>query len=320
MIEDPSKRKGLGRGLSALLGDGTTEDYPVLDRGRPPRELPIEYLRPNPNQPRKHFDEESLEQLADSILEKGLLQPLLVRKIPQEVNVYEIVAGERRWRAAQKAHLHQVPVIIRALGDREVLEISLIENIQRQDLSPIEEANGYQRLIEEFGYSQEQLAQSVGKSRPHVSNLLRLLSLPESIQHMLNMGQLSAGHARALIGNPDAERLAKDIVERGLTVRDAERMATNSGKRTSSKSTPAEPQEKDADTLALEHSLSAALGLTVNLRHSTNGGELRIRYSSLDQLEDLLHRLLRQEAEEPPPEEPLHPGDAGNEVPPASTH
>ena len=310
MSDDPSKRKGLGRGLSALLDDGTTEDYQQSDRSRG-RELPIEQLTPNRFQPRHHFDEAGLEQLAESIREQGILQPILVRRRADQPNQYEIIAGERRWRAAQRAQLHQVPVVIKELSDREALEVALIENIQRQDLTPIDEALGYQRLAQEFGHTQEALAQAVGKSRSHIANLLRLLTLPEAVQRMIDSGALSAGHARTLVGRDDAEALARQMVEADMTVRQSEQLIAERRGRGARKpaEAKAEPPPKDADTKALERSLSQALGLVVDIRHSGAGGALSIHYTSLEQLDDLLHRLIRSVGPDTIDEEPLDGGD-----------
>jgi ParB family chromosome partitioning protein len=312
MTDDPSKRKGLGRGLSALLGDSTTEDYPMLDRSRGAREVPIEQLRPNPLQPRQNFDEAALEQLADSIREQGVLQPILVRRVADQPNQYEIIAGERRWRAAQRARLHQMPVVIKDLTDREALEVALIENIQRQDLNAIEEAMGFQRLMQEFGHTQEALAQAIGKSRPHIANLLRLLTLPESVQSMIARGELSAGHARTLVGRTDAEALAKQIAEAGMTVRQSEQLVGEGRRSRGTAGAPAAgagAKGKDADTVALERSLSQTLGLRVDIRHRDDGGSLSIHYTSLEQLDDLLRRLIRTVGIGRDDEDPLEPGD-----------
>jgi len=314
MIDDPSKRKGLGRGLSALLDEPMSDD-PGAERPRTTREVPIEQLLPNRLQPRHHFDEDALEQLAASIREQGILQPILVRHIAGQANQFEIVAGERRWRAAQRAQLHQVPVVIKDLSDREALEVALIENIQRQDLSPIDEALGYQRLSQEFGYTQEALAQAIGKSRSHIANLLRLLTLPEPVQRMLDGGELSAGHARTLVGRDDAEDLAKQIMQGELTVRQTEQFVAEHRGRAKKTRRPPVTLPKDADTTALERSLSQALGLIVDIRHGEGGGVLTIFYTSLEQLDDLLHRLIRSVAPDAMGEDPLGPGDQGDALP-----
>ncbi len=294
-------RKGLGKGLSALLGD----DRPVFEDsadGAAPsagpnsgrRLLPIEFLERNADQPRHHFDEDALADLATSIKQKGLLQPILVRELGP--NQYQIVAGERRWRAAQKAGIHEVPVVVKDLTDGEVLEIAIIENIQRQDLSAIEEAVAYRKLIEEFGHTQEAVAEGVGKSRSHVTNLLRLLSLPEKVQGMVDEGKISMGHARALIGAEDPLTLAKRIIDEGLSVRQTEALAGEAKGRTrreprpgGSGSSPA--GKKDADTVALEKDLSAATGMKVSIDHEGEGGKVTITYGTLEELDELCSKL-----------------------------
>lgn len=279
-------RRGLGRGLSALLDE---VDAPA---GEAPRtagttEIPVEVVRPNPNQPRRRFDEAELEELAQSIREKGVLQPILVRPGAQGGD-YEIVAGERRWRAAQRAGVRALPALIRSLSDAEVLEIAIVENVQRADLSPIEEAEGYRALIDQFGRTQAQVAETIGKSRVHVANALRLLQLPEPVREMVREGRLTAGHARPLIGAPDAERLAEDVADRNLTVRQAEALAR--GRRGGDASGPL---RKDADTAALETDLAEVLGLPVEIRDRHGAGELRIRYANLEQLDEVCRRLSR---------------------------
>ena len=281
-MPEESRHRGLGRGLSALLGEGGTEARPGdAPRGAP--KIPIAFLKPNPFQPRRLFREEDLRELANSIREKGVLQPIVVRPAGQP-DSFEIVAGERRWRAAQLAQLHDVPVIIRELTDAETLEIALIENIQRADLNAIEEAGGYQELMSRFSYTQEQLADAVGKSRSHIANMLRLLRLPESVKAMIVEGSLSAGHARTLVGTSDPEKLAREIVAGGMNVREAEqRKAAPKGGRGA---------QKDADTKALESNLSNQLGLKVEIAHQGDkGGTVRIYYKSLEQLDDLCRRL-----------------------------
>jgi ParB family chromosome partitioning protein len=278
-------RRGLGRGLAALLDEA--EGAPVGE-SRPTggAEIPVESVRPNPNQPRSRFDEVELDALAQSIREKGVLQPILVRPGAHGGD-YEIVAGERRWRAAQRAGLRTVPALIRSLSDAEVLEIAIVENVQRADLSPIEEAEGYRILMEKFGRTQAEVAETVGKSRAHVANTLRLLQLPDSVRDMVREGRLTPGHARPLIGAANAERLAEEIAERGLTARQAEAMTRAPGR-------PRAPRGgKDADTLALETDLSDVLGLKVEIRDSGGAGEVRIRYASLEQLDDVCRRLSR---------------------------
>lgn len=284
------QKKRLGRGLAALIGDDTTEEG-VIDGARSYRSLPIEFLAPSPRNPRKTFDDEDLGELVESVRSRGVLQPLLVR--PLDHGQYEIVAGERRWRAAQQAGLHEVPAIIRDLTDAEALELALVENIQRADLNPVEEAEGYRQLIDEYGYTQQQLAEAVGKSRSHVANTIRLLTLPAKVIGMMEEGLLSAGHARALIATANPEALADQIIVQGLSVRDAEGLA-----RIAQDGENAEPRKqrrvsmKDADTLALEKRLYDALGLAVAVNHrGESGGELRIRYKTLDQLDLVCRRL-----------------------------
>ena len=281
-------RKGLGRGLSALLVD--------VDPGQgasaaPVRTLPIERIVPNPDQPRRTFDEAELEDLTRSVREKGVIQPLIVRKDPANAARYQIVAGERRWRAAQRAQLHELPVVVREFSDVEVLEIAIIENIQRADLNPVDEARGYRQLMDRFGHTQEKLAEALGKSRSHIANLLRLLSLPDPVLDMLIDGRLTAGHARALVPLADPLPLALQIVQNKLSVREAEKRAktpVQPGTRM-----PARAPAKDADTRALEGDLSAALGLGVSIAHRADGqgGQLIVTYRDLDDL-DRLCRLL----------------------------
>lgn len=289
-MADESPRKGLGRGLSALLGDDDT-DYAALDKVRSGRDVPIEYLRANPFQPRHRFDKDDQESLVASVREHGILQPILVRRVPSEGEdavSYEIIAGERRWRAAQEARLTRVPVLVRDFNDSEALEIALVENVQRVDLSPIEEAAGYQRLIDEFGHTQEALGQLIGRSRSHIANTMRLLNLPEEVRGMLADGRLTAGHARALLGTEDPVALARRIIRGGLNVRQAERM-----KRSGDPKPPSEPPHKDADTLALEKNLSNALGLNVEIVHDAHrGGSVRIKYRTLEQLDEVCRRLI----------------------------
>ena len=283
MMHAPKKR--LGRGLAALIGDDTSEEAMVQD-ARSLRHMPIEMLRASPNNPRKHFAEADLDELAKSIRDKGLLQPLVVR--PLEQGEYEIVAGERRWRAAQRAGIHDVPVLIRELSDGEALEIALIENIQRSDLNPLEEARAYGMLLEQFLYTQQQLAESIGKSRSHVSNTLRLLTLPDSVRQQIEQGILTAGHARALVATDSPAELADQIIKLGLSVREAEGLARDAapGRKAKAKA------EKDADTQALEKAVSEAIGLKVEISHKGDaGGGILISYKTLDQLDDICHRL-----------------------------
>jgi ParB family transcriptional regulator, chromosome partitioning protein len=278
----PEQHRGLGRGLSALIGDDVA-------RGEPPRgarTVPVAFLRPNRFQPRKTFSQEDLDDLAASIKENGLLQPILVRPVKGETDAFEIVAGERRWRAAQMAKLHDVPVVVRDVTDGQSLELAIIENVQRADLNAVEEATAYRELMDQFSYTQDDVAHQVGKSRSHVANTLRLLKLPPTVQTMIRAGQLTAGHARTLIGAADPEALAREIVESELNVREAEQRSKPSPKKGH------DSAEKDADTKALEISLSNMLGLKVQiLDKGERGGELKIVYKTLEQLDDVCRRL-----------------------------
>ena len=286
-LADETKKRGLGRGLSALLGD-KTDEYASLDRARLTKSVPIEFLHPGAAQPRRHFNDDAIAALVDSVREKGVLQPLLVRRHPAKTNAYEIVAGERRWRAAQKAGLTEVPVVIKELDDREALELALIENIQREDLTAIEEAAGYQRLMDEFGHTQEDLSHVIGKSRSHIANLLRLLTLPESVQHMVDDGRLSASHARALVSTEEPAVWAELVVERGLNVRQIEQMVKKSSTKPAKKVASA---VRDPNILALESDLSQLLGLKVSIKTKGESGKIDIAYETLEQLDDVLHRL-----------------------------
>jgi ParB family chromosome partitioning protein len=278
----------LGRGLAALIGDVGDERAPD-EHDRKPRRAPIESLKPNPRNPRRDFTDAELDELAASIRERGIIQPIVVRAAPGAKNDFEIIAGERRWRAAQQAKLHEVPVLIHDVSDKEALELAIVENVQRADLNPLEEALGYQQLIAEFGYTQVALADVIGKSRPHVANTLRLLKLPESVLSYIREGKLAAGHARALINAEDPEGAARQIVEGGMTVRDAEAMAARPGK---AKRVSKGRATKDADTMALEKALSDSLGMLVTIMHKANGsGEVRVRYSNLEQLDAISRRL-----------------------------
>ncbi|GAA4771672.1 ParB/RepB/Spo0J family partition protein [Stakelama sediminis] len=286
-------RPGLGRGLSALLGDVDREE--PIEGGAPPagiRMLPVSALAPHPGQPRRHFDEEAIAELANSIAQRGLIQPIVVRPHGKD---FQIVAGERRWRAAQRARLHNVPVIVRELSDAETLEIALVENIQRQDLNAIEEADAYRKLIEEFGHTQEALARLVAKSRSHIANLLRLLDLPVQVQKMVIEDELQMGHARALIGAPDPLALAQRVRDKQLTVRETERLVrqARSGKkdRKTEGNGGSGDTGQDADLQALEQQLGDVLGLHVRISHSDKGGALTINYSTLDQLDMVCQRL-----------------------------
>jgi ParB family chromosome partitioning protein len=258
-------------------------------RVAPTRTAAIEFLHPSAMQPRTSFDDDKLEQLAQSIREQGVLQPILVREHRTRKGEWEIVAGERRWRAAQKAQLHEVPIVVRDLSDRDTLEIALIENVQRQDLNPIEEARAYRRLMQEFAYTQETLSEHIGKSRSHIANLLRLLELPEVVREMLSDGRLSVGHARPIINLPNVVELAETIVAKGLSVREAERLAQK--KKTKYGRVAKPPREKDADTKALERDLTAKLGLKTEIQFDGKGGSLVIHYQSLEQLDEIIAKL-----------------------------
>jgi ParB family transcriptional regulator, chromosome partitioning protein len=279
------KRASLGRGLAALFGE--TGARPLADIAGP-RVVPIETIRPSPFQPRRHFGEEELEGLAQSIREKGIVQPLLVRPAEDEAADFELVAGERRWRAAQRAGLHEVPIVVRPLGNSEVLEIALVENLQREDLSPLEEADAYSRLLKDFGRSQGELATAVGKSRSHVANTVRLLSLPPPVRRQVEEGALTAGHARALLAAPDPAALAGEVVRRGLNVR-----ATEALVRRRAAQPPRRSKPREADTVALESELATVLGLRVSLNPKGRGGSLTLHYTSLDQLDRVLALLRR---------------------------
>ncbi|MGA7267961.1 MAG: ParB/RepB/Spo0J family partition protein [Aestuariivirga sp.] len=280
-----AQKKRLGRGLAALIGDDTSEAAVVQDI-RSLRHMPIELIHASPNNPRKHFADADLDDLANSIREKGLLQPIVVR--PRADGEYEIVAGERRWRASQRAGIHEVPVLIRELNDGEALEIALIENIQRSDLNPLEEARAYGLLLEQFSYTQQQLADSVGKSRSHIANTLRLLTLPDTVRSLIEDGKLTAGHARTLVAADSPAELADQIIKLGLSVREAESLVRDASP--SSRPRKTRP-EKDADTKALELSVTQALGLKVLVDHRTSGGTVTISYKTLEQLEEICRKL-----------------------------
>lgn len=316
-------RQSLGRGLDALFGDAA-EEAPVnmeptakaaaspssaapgvsaapasaaLTKGL--TELPVEHMAPSRFQPRRVFDDKQIDELASSIKDKGVLQPLLVRAAPD--GTYEIIAGERRWRAAQRAKVYQVPVIIKEFTDLEVLEVALVENLQRADLTPLEEAEGYQRLLDEFGHTQEALAEALGKSRAHIANMIRLLSLPDGVKQLLDEGKLSMGHARALIGAEGASALAREIVSKGLSVRQVEKLVKKHGKsgRPRKATLVQAAQPKDADTRALEVRLEEALGLKVDISFNGKSGVLALSYSDLEQLDDLISRLTKQKPSRP---------------------
>lgn len=279
--------KKLGMGLSALLGNDEAE-FSELEAGEPAKTVAITHLHPGKYQPRHKFGDEQLQDLSQSIREKGVLQPLLVRPHPDQVGEFEIIAGERRWRAAQLAQVHEVPVIVRDFDDKETLEVALVENLQRQDLSPLEEADGYHRLMHEFSHTQEQLAQALGKSRSHVANTLRLLTLPGEVRNLLDSGDLSAGHARCLVGVSGAVELAQEIVKKGLNVRQTEKLVKAGDEEGKSKA--AKPV-KDADTIALEKDLANMLGLKVTIKDRGGKGQVVIQYETLEQLDGVLARL-----------------------------
>ena len=295
MVERKSKSRGLGRGLSSLMGDLNNETLTSNENSESQtieKLVPVEKIYPNPNQPRKSFQEEKLIELANSIKTKGIVQPLIVRKKKGTKESFEIVAGERRWRAAQRAQIHELPVIIKEFTDIEVLEIAIIENVQRADLNPIEEALGYKNLMENFDHTQDGLSKEIGKSRSHIANLLRLLNLPSSVQELLISGQLTAGHARALVTCDNPLAIAKQIISLGLSVRDAERLAKNVGeKKVSNK---AKTKEKPADTVLLEADLSAALKMKVSINHEEGKekGLISIVYKSLDELDRISEVIL----------------------------
>ncbi len=290
MAEDGRSR--LGRGLAALIGDAGGAPAAV-ERGRSQRRVPIEFLKPNPKNPRHDFSPAELDELTASIKERGIIQPVLVRASKGSKDNYEIIAGERRWRAAQRAGLHDVPIVVLEVNDSEALELAIIENVQRSDLNAIEEAAGYQALVDEHHRSHDDVAKIVGKSRAHITNTMRLLKLSEPIKAYIRAGKLSAGHARMLVGQPNAEELAEMIVDRGLNVRQVEALARKSGKEQAKEVKPKKRAGKDADTIALEKRLSDALGLQVSVDHRGKGGVLQIHYRDLDQLEAVLLKLER---------------------------
>tara|TARA_R110002126_G_scaffold53121_8_gene143977 strand:+ start:820 stop:1740 length:921 start_codon:yes stop_codon:yes gene_type:complete len=296
------KNRRLGRGLSALLGETEGESFETTTTAASPapasrdgvRMLAIELIRPNPDQPRKAMAEAELEALAASIAEKGIVQPILVRPAKGPGEAYEIVAGERRWRAAQRARLHEVPALVRELSDQETLEIGIVENVQRADLNPVEEAQAYRQLIDRYGHTQDDIARAVSKSRSHVANMVRLLSLPAIVLTFLSEGKISTGHARAIATAPDPAGLAQVIVDKGLSVRGAEGLARQALDRPSPvrrQPPAASSPDKDADTRSLEADISARLGLDVDIRHGSDGGEVRVRYTTLEQLDDVCRRL-----------------------------
>jgi ParB family chromosome partitioning protein len=293
------KATPLGRGLSALFGDADAsyqpgQPRPVEPKGGTQRNMPVTWLRSGMFQPRRHFDETALNELAASVRERGILEPLLVRAMPAQTgagpNNYEIIAGERRWRAAQIAGLHEVPVLVRDLTDREALEFGIIENVQREDLSPLEEGEGYQRLIEEFDHTQEALSRIVGKSRPHIANMMRLLSLPEGVRALINEGKLTSGHARALVPARNPLALAQEIVRKGLNVRQAETLAKKDQDNPEIHRKKASAQDS-ADVVALEKELERVIGLKVKVATKGKGGTLTLHYTDLDQLDEIIKKL-----------------------------
>jgi ParB family transcriptional regulator, chromosome partitioning protein len=292
MAEEGKSR--LGRGLAALIGEVGDEMGNLERKGFVPRHVPVEFLRPNPRNPRKRFDDDDLQELTQSIKDRGIIQPIVVRPIPNHREEYEIVAGERRWRAAQKAGLHKVPVVVVTIDDKTSLEYAILENVQRADLNPIEESEGYSRLMVEFSYTQENLSKIIGKSRSHIANMLRLADLPVGVRKLLMERKLTAGHGRALLSVKDPLQVAKRVLDEGLSVRQVEEIAQNdNADPVKAEATAAKPAkvEKDPDTRALEKALQDVLGLTVSIDHKGKGGELRIKYKTLEQLDGLCRRL-----------------------------
>jgi ParB family transcriptional regulator, chromosome partitioning protein len=287
MADEPARSR-LGRGLASLIGDMGAETGAAVERARNQRRLPVDFLRANPRNPRREFAPAELDELAASVKEHGIIQPIVVRAVRGAAEAYEIIAGERRWQAAQRAGLHEVPVVVLDVNDSEALALAIVENVQRADLNPLEEAAGYQALLNEFKYHQDDVAKTVGRSRSHIANTLRLLKLPEGVKASIRSGALSAGHARALIGLDEPERLAQEVLERGLNVRQVEQLAQRWGKE---KTRP--PRRKPADTIELEKKLSDVLGLVVTVDQRGDGGTMQIRYRSLDQLDDIVRRLER---------------------------
>jgi len=290
MAEEGKSR--LGRGLAALIGEVGEEMGTLERKGYTPKSVPVELLRPNPRNPRKVFDDTDLSELTQSIKDRGIIQPIVARPIPNHRDEYEIVAGERRWRAAQRAGLHRVPVVVVTIDDKTSLEYAILENVQRADLNPIEEAEGYARLMQEFSYTQETLSKIIGKSRSHIANMLRLTDLPASVRKLLIERKLTAGHGRALLSVKDPVQVSKRILDEGLSVRQVEEIAQgDAGSAKAAKGPKPARAEKDPDTRALEKALQDVLGLTVSIDHKGEGGELRIKYKTLDQLDGLCRRL-----------------------------
>jgi ParB family chromosome partitioning protein len=292
MAEDAARSR-LGRGLAALIGDVGTESSAERPRGQ--RRAPTSSLRPNARNPRRIFSDVELDELTASLRERGMIQPIVARPVRGAPDAFEIIAGERRWRAAQRAGLHEVPVVIIEASDQEALQLAIIENVQRADLNPLEEAEGYRALIRDFSHSQDDVARMVGKSRSHVANTLRLQTLPDRVKEHIQSGRLSAGHARALVGHHDAERLAEEIVTRGLNVRQVEEIARQESGRNGKPHSRKRSAEKNADTLALEKRLCDALGLVVSIDARGESGVVSIRYRNLDQLDDLAQRLEKKQ-------------------------
>jgi ParB family chromosome partitioning protein len=289
-MAEEATRLRLGRGLAALIGD-VDDEITVVERARGSRKVPVEFLRPNPRNPRKSFSDADLGHLASSIRERGIVQPIVVRPLTGLPDGYEIVAGERRWRAAQMVGLHEVPVTIVEIDDRTSLEYAILENVQRADLNAIEEAQGYQRLMDEFAYTQAELSTILGKSRSHVANMLRLLHLPESVRALVTGNRITAGHARALLAVHNPEAVAQKIIEKNLSVREVEEIAYADNGNAEPKPGRRPKAEKDPDTRAVERALEDVMGLKVSIAHRGSGGELRIRYGTLDQLDSLCRRL-----------------------------
>ncbi len=291
MAEEGKSR--LGRGLAALIGEVGDEIGTLERKGFTPRSVPVEFLRPNPRNPRKVFDDTDLQELTQSIKDRGIIQPIVVRPIVNHTDEFEIVAGERRWRAAQKAGLHKVPVVVVQIDDKTSLEYAILENVQRADLNPIEESEGYSRLMAEFSYTQENLSKIIGKSRSHIANMLRLADLPPGVRKLLMERKLTAGHGRALLSVKDPVQVAKRILDEGMSVRQVEEIAQSDAQSAKTEAKPGKPAkiEKDPDTRALEKALQDVLGLTVSIDHKGQSGELRIRYKTLEQLDGLCRRL-----------------------------
>ena len=297
MAQAKSERRGLGRGLSALMADvdpkpENTPDAPSGSTRKPEALVDIARISANPDQPRQYFDQKDMDELVESVRQKGIIQPLIVRPDPKSADGYQIVAGERRWRAAQRVSLHKVPVIVRDLDDTEVLELAIIENIQRSDLNPVDEARGYQQLMDRFGHTQEKMAEALGKSRSHIANMVRLLTLPEPVLEFVQKGELSMGHARALVPAENPLALAQQIIAKKLSVRDVEKLLKSQRTEVNASKVRKAPA-KDADTRQIEKDLSAALGMTVSIDHVAGGekGKLIVQYKNLEQLDDVCRRL-----------------------------